>query len=191
MEFQTKIIEYYDRLINTIKELDIDEINRAMNLILKHYEDGTNIYVFGNGGSAATASHMVVDFNKGACEEVEKKFNFYCLNDNIPSITAIANDLSYDDIFYFQLKNKVKKSDLIIAISGSGNSKNIIKAVEYCKNVGCDIIGMTGYNGGKLKPLSTHSLHVNINDMQISEDLHMVFDHMIMKIFYEHLSGRE
>ena len=96
---------------------------------------------------------------------------------------AIANDMSYDDIFYYQLKDVIKKVDLIIAISGSGNSKNVIKACEYAQSMGAKVVGLTGYDGGKLKELADYAMHVPVDDMQIAEDLHMVFDHMMMRVF--------
>jgi len=177
------IRNYLNREIEVIKRLDIDEIHAAMNAIWEAYEREAVIYIFGNGGSAATASHFVCDFNKGICEKKEKKFNLICLNDNTPMITAIANDISYEDVFYFQLYNKLKPSDLIIGISGSGNSRNVIKAVEYAKQIGTPVIGITGYHGGKLKQLADYHMDVMEDDMQISEDIHMIFDHMMYHVF--------
>jgi D-sedoheptulose 7-phosphate isomerase len=191
VDFKKDIGEYYDREIEVIKHLDKKELNKAMNCLLSHYENETNIYVFGNGGSSATASHMVCDFNKGASGEVQKRFRFICLNDNIPSLMAVANDIDFEDVFYFQLENKLSKEDLILAISGSGNSHNVIKAVTYAKKIGCDIIGMTGYDGGKLDKVSDYHLHVPADDMQITEDLHMGFDHMMMQIFWKYLLKKE
>jgi len=191
VDFKKDIEEYYDREIEVIKRLDKYELNKAMNCLLSHYENEANVYVFGNGGSAATASHMVCDFNKGASGEVQKRFRFICLNDNIPSLMAIANDVDFDDVFYFQLENKLRKEDLILAISGSGNSHNVIKAVSYAKKIGCEVVGMTGYDGGKLDKMSDYHLHVPADDMQITEDLHMGFDHMIMQIFWKYLLKKE
>lgn len=188
MDFKKEIKTYYASLVDTIQKLDVDELNDVMNVILAHYKKGSNIYVFGNGGSSATASHMMVDFNKGACLNAEEKFNFHCLNDNIPTLMAIANDLSFDDVFSYQLQNRLTKNDLVIAISGSGNSKNIIKAVEYAKSVSCQVIGITGYDGGKLLVLADYHMHAPINNMQIVEDVHMSFDHMMMHIFAHLLS---
>lgn len=186
MEKQIK--QYFDRLSTTISELNIEEISEAVNAIREAYEREATIYIFGNGGSAATASHFVCDFNKGISENLDKKFNLVCLSDNTPIVTAIANDISYDDIFYFQLKNKLKADDLIIAISGSGNSKNVIKAVEYAKEIGTEVVGITGYSGGKLKELSDYYMHVNIDDMQITEDIHMAFDHMMYRVLTDEFS---
>jgi len=184
MDFTKAIKDYYDRETRVINNLNLDELNKAMNAIYETYKKGGMIYVCGNGGSAATASHMQNDFNKGISEYVEQKFNFYCLNDNVATIMAVANDIGYEEIFRFQLLNKIKKNDLFIGISGSGNSKNVLNAAEYAKEQGIPVIGVTGYNGGKLKKLADYRMHVDENDMQIAEDVHMTFDHMMMKIFH-------
>lgn len=178
-EQKNLIKSYFDREIEVIKRLNIDDINAAVQAIWTAYEREATIYIFGNGGSAATASHFVCDFNKGISEKKEKKFNFVCLNDNYPQLMAIANDISYDEVFRFPLINKLKPTDLVIGISGSGNSKNVIRAVEYAKEIGAPIVGITGYHGGKLKELADYHMDVMEDDMQISEDLHMVFDHMM------------
>lgn len=191
MDYREKIAEYIELERSVLKKLDADAINDAMNLIMEAYEEKKKIYIFGNGGSSATASHYQNDFNKGISEYVEKKFNFVCLNDNMATIMAIANDIGFEEVFRFQLRNKLEEGDLILAISGSGNSKNVINAVEYAKECGNKVIGMTGYNGGKLKELSDISLHADVNSMQVTEDIHMIFDHMIMSIFYGTLCGRE
>lgn len=191
MDYREKITEYIELERGVLKNLDIEAINNAMNLIMEAYEARKNIYIFGNGGSSATASHYQNDFNKGISEYVEKKFNFICLNDNMATVMAIANDIGFEEVFRFQLRNKLEDGDIIIAISGSGNSKNVINAVEYAKEQGNKIIGMTGYQGGKLKELSDISLHVNVNSMQVTEDIHMMFDHLIMSIFYGTLCGKE
>lgn len=183
-----QIKAYFEREKEVINNLNYDEIAVAVEAIKAAYEREATIYVFGNGGSAATASHFVCDFNKGICEKLDKKFNLICLSDNTPIITAIANDISYDDVFYFQLKNKLKPDDLILAISGSGNSKNVIKAVEYAREVGTKVVGITGYSGGKLKELSDYRMHVNVDDMQITEDVHMAFDHMMYRVLTDILT---
>ena len=178
-EQKNLIKSYFDREIETIKKLDINAINEAVSAIWSAYEREATIYIFGNGGSAATASHFVCDFNKGISENKDKKFNLICLSDNIPTRTAIANDVSYDEVFRYQLLNKLKPTDLVIGISGSGNSKNVINAVEYAKEIGTPVVGITGYNGGKLKMLADYHMDANIDDMQISEDIHMILDHMM------------
>lgn len=190
MDYTKAIREYIDLEKEVISKLDVAAINDAMNLIMKAYEANKKIYIFGNGGSSATASHYQNDFNKGISEYVEKKFNFTCLNDNMATIMAIANDIGFEEVFRFQLRNKLEEGDIVIAISGSGNSKNVINAVEYAKEQGNQIIGLTGYTGGKLKELSDISLHADVMSMQVTEDVHMMFDHLIMSIFYNTLCGK-
>ena len=185
------IEKYIEDEKKVLDMLDRNEINKALNLLDECLKNDSNIYVFGNGGSSATASHYVNDFNKGISEFTEKKFRFQCLNDNVPTVMAIANDIGFEEIFRFQLNGKITEKDVIIAISGSGNSKNVLNAVEYAKSVGCKIIGLTGFNGGKLKGLSDISLHAPINRMQITEDIHMFFDHLMMSIFYKTMCNKE
>lgn len=191
LDFKKAITEYYEREIAAIKRFNLDEINEAMNAILDTYENGGTIYVCGNGGSASTASHMQNDFNKGISEYTEKKFNFYCLNDNVSTMMAVANDIGYEEVFRFPLLNKITNKDLFVGISGSGNSKNVLNAAEYAKESGAKVVGITGYSGGKLKDLADYKMHVDEMDMQIAEDLHMTFDHMMMKIFYNFLTKNE
>ena len=189
MDYKALINEYLEHEVNTIRALDIDAINTALNMILEAFEGENTIYVFGNGGSSATASHIQNDFNKGVSEHTQKKFNFLCLNDNIATMMAVANDIGFEEVFKFQLEGHLKKGDLVVAISGSGNSPNVIKAVQYAKSLGHKIIGLTGFSGGKLKAMSDVSLHAPVNSMQVTEDIHMVFDHLMMSIFYKTLGG--
>lgn len=191
VDFKNAIKEYYEREIECIKRFNLDDFNEAMNAILDTYENGGMIYVCGNGGSASTASHMQNDFNKGISEYVDKKFNFYCLSDNVSTMMAVANDIGYEEVFRFPLINKITDKDLFIGISGSGNSKNVINAAEYAKECGAKVLGITGYSGGKLKEVADYRMHVDENDMQIAEDLHMTFDHMMMKILYNYLTKGE
>lgn len=191
MDFKKAIREYYEREIEVINNLNLEEINKAMNAIYDTYNNGGTIYVCGNGGSASTASHMQNDFNKGISEYVEKKFKFYCLNDNVSTMMAVANDIGYEEVFRFPLINNITKNDMFIGISGSGNSKNVLNAAEYAKECGAKVLGITGYTGGKLKEMADYVMHADIMDMQIAEDLHMTFDHMMMKIFYNLLTKNE
>lgn len=190
MDFRNDINDYISLEIETLKKLDVDAINEALNLLMETAKKHKRIYVFGNGGSSATASHIQNDFGKGVSEYVEDKFRFQCLNDNVPTVMAIANDIGFEEIFRFQLKGVIEPGDVVIAISGSGNSANVINAVEYAKEQGNKIIGMTGFSGGKLKELSDISLHAPINSMQVTEDIHMIFDHLMMSMLYQHLCGK-
>lgn len=182
MSFVTEIERYLNKLTETIGKLDRDQIDSAMNALMEAYDSGGRVFVFGNGGSAATASHFACDFNKGVSIHLEKKFEFVCLNDNVPTVLAIANDHGYENVFLLQLEKRLRMNDVILAISGSGNSKNMIRAAEYAKKNGNKIISLTGYDGGALLKLSDHPIHVNVNDMQKVEDVHMILDHLMSQI---------
>lgn len=185
-----KLIEEYLILeTEVLKQLAVEEIEKALYTLEQAMEHEKTIYIFGNGGSSATASHFQNDFNKGISEHTVKKFRFVCLNDNVPTVMAIANDIGFEEIFKFQLEGKLQKEDVIVAISGSGNSANVINAVLYAKKIGSTVIGLTGYSGGKLKELCDISLHVPIQSMQITEDVHMIFDHLMMSVFYKTMCG--
>ncbi|WWR14896.1 SIS domain-containing protein [Lachnospiraceae bacterium JLR.KK008] len=185
------IKEYIKLEKDTLDGLDVDAINAAMNLIMEAYEGEHTIYIFGNGGSSATASHYQNDFNKGISEYVDVKFRFQCLNDNVSTIMAIANDIGFEEVFRFQLMGRLEPGDIIIAISGSGNSSNVIHAVEYAKEQGNKVIGMTGFDGGRLHALADVALHVNAMSMQITEDVHMIYDHMIMAVLSQTLCSEK
>ena len=184
--FIPNIQNYFQTLKATSDKIDVEDLNNLMNLLLSAQDQGKQVFVFGNGGSAATASHYVCDFNKGLSYGKEKRFKFICLNDNLPTMMAYANDMSYDDIFWEPLKNYFQPGDFVIGISGSGNSKNVLKAVEWAGENGGVTIGLTGYDGGKLKQIADHGVHIPVNDMQITEDLHMVLDHCIMSVLTNH-----
>ena len=146
MILQDKIKQYYEKEIEAIRQLDHEDIERAVMTIIRAYQREATIYIFGNGGSGATASHFVCDFNKEVSGALDRKFHFVCLNDNIPTILAIANDIAYEEIFAFQLKGRLKPSDLVIAVSGSENrdegafftGMTVREHVEYYISLGLD-----------------------------------------------------
>lgn len=180
MDYKNMLQTYLDREIEVIRSLDLDDINKVMNILESARVEERHIFTCGNGGSAATASHYCGDFNKGISENLEIKYKFECLSDNIPTMMAVANDIGYEEIFRASLKNKFKKGDILIGISGTGNSMNVINAMEYAKKAGGIAIAIVGYDGGKMKQMADYCIHVNINDMQISEDIHMILDHVMM-----------
>ncbi len=182
MNYINEICAYFEREKATLDAICKEDLNTLMNLLMEAREYGKNIFIMGNGGSAATASHYVCDFNKGISLGKEKMFKFICLNDNIPTMLAYANDLSYADVFVGPLKNFMQAGDIVIGISGSGNSENVVRAIQYANEHGGVTVGLTGYTGGKMKQISRYNVHVPVNDMQITEDLHMVLDHCMMKI---------
>jgi D-sedoheptulose 7-phosphate isomerase len=182
-------LNYIDELKEAAYNISLQKLKDTVNLILTAFEREQQIFIMGNGGSGATASHFACDINKGACFGLKKRFKVICLNDNIPTMLAYANDVSYSDIFVEQLKNFIKPGDLVIGISGSGNSENVLKAIDYANENGTKTIGLTGFDGGKLAKLAKIALVIPINDMQKVEDIHLILSHMIMKIVYKKLNG--
>lgn len=180
MKWADKIYDYVNKEVELLNTMDKEVIEETINALLEAYESESTIYVFGNGGSASTASHMANDFNKGISEHTEKKFRVCCLNDNVSTVLAIANDISYEDIFSFQLKNKMKPGDVVIGISGSGNSENVIRALKYAKTEGAKTIGWVGFDGGTVSKISDIVFHVPIHNMQIVEDFHLILNHLMM-----------
>ena len=177
-----EIRHYRDMVIDSLLKVDMQNIVHVVQILLQARKDKKTVFVFGNGGSGATASHFVGDLTKSLSYLYEKKFKAICLNDNIPGLMAYANDISYEEIFVEPLKNFVERGDVVIGISGSGNSKNVIKALEYANLVGATTIAFCGFNGGYIKQLAGLSVHVPINDMEIVEDIHMSFFHSIKRV---------
>lgn len=179
MSYQVLAENYFASLINTLKLIDVSELVRAINAIELAVSNGQTIYVMGNGGSLSTASHMQSDLGNTVYQLKGKRIKVHCLSDNVATITAIANDYSYDLIYVRQLQGLLNNGDIVIAVSGSGNSKNIINAVMYAKSVHANVIAMTGYDGGEVKRIADLNLNVPIDNMQISEDIHLLFNHLI------------
>jgi D-sedoheptulose 7-phosphate isomerase len=175
------IANYLTEHNRIISSLDIDEINNAIELILETIENGGRVATCGNGGSATTASHYITDWNKMYFTHTRKKFDGICLSDNIGLMTAYANDLSYNDVFSEQVKYLLQPNDLLITISGSGNSANVLKATHVANNLNVKTLSICGYDGGQLKNISKHSVWVKSFDMQICEDAHVLFGHIVMK----------
>jgi len=178
MTYKDKIREYIDSLVAVLQKININEINQFIEILEQASKEGRNIFIFGNGGSGATASHTICDFNKGLSCNRDRRFKMTCLNDNIFTMMAYANDISYEDIFVEPLKNFLKPKDVVIGISGSGDSTNIIKAIEYANEHRALTVGLCGYDGGKLKQASQVVVHAKINDMQKAEDIHMIITHI-------------
>lgn len=179
-------IDYLEDLKKALAGLDIPAIQRAVAWIKEARDADRTIYVCGNGGSASIASHLVVDMLKGASYGREHRFKIIGLTDCIETITAYGNDVNYECIFAEQLKNFAKKGDVLIAISGSGDSRNILSAVEYAKSVGCRTIGLTRAGGGALKEMADLALPVPDSHMGRLEDGFMVMAHIIAYAFMEH-----
>ena len=176
------ISDYVDLEMRTLERFDKQAAAEVLGAILRAYEAEGTIYVCGNGGSASTASHMANDFNKGISEYVQKKFRFYSLTDNVATMLSIANDISYDEMFRFQLRGRLRKEDLVIGISGSGNSMNIVNALTYAREQGVQTVAVCGYSGGRIKEIADVAFHVDINNMQIVEDVHLILNHLLMNV---------
>lgn len=189
MDYRKDIIEYIELEREVLSKLDVNALNEAMQLIEEAYRNRKKIYIFGNGGSSATASHYQNDFNKGLSETLETKFEFVCLNNDTATLMAIANDMGFEEVFRYQLQGRIRDGDLVIALSGSGNSANIMNAVRYARKQGNKVIGLTGIKGGKLMAEADVSLHVPVNSMQVTEDVHMIFDHLMVSVFYKYMCG--
>jgi len=181
MGFQEVARQYLNGLNGLLDGFDTEAFDRIVNTTLDAYSDETAIFIMGNGGSASTASHFACDINKGCCLNLDKKFKVICLNDNIPSLLAYANDLDYASVFVEPLKNFFRSGDLVIGISGSGDSENVLRAIRYASENGGKTIGLTGYSGGKLGRLVDIAYVAASDDMQKIEDVHMIIVHMIMQ----------
>ena len=186
------IDQYFTAVNSTLRSMEKSDISSFVRMLLDAYYHDQTVYVFGNGGSAATASHFCGDLIKGVSFGLEKRFKALCLNDNIPSMMAIANDSSYDDIFIEQLKNFLRPNDLVIGISGSGNSVNVVKALEYAKSHDARTIAVCGFKGGKIKQIADISIHSPVDDMEISEDVHnLVIVHCVKRMLTKELKTTE
>ncbi len=177
--------QYKSKLLNTIQTIPLDRVEEAILVLAEARAQGRAIFVCGNGGSAATASHFVCDMVKGASYGRPQRFRIQALTDGLPTITAYSNDLSYDHIFVEQLRNFAQPGDVLIAISGSGNSPNVLRAVEYANSAGCYTIGLSGRDGGQLAQLVRLSIHVPESHMGRIEDAHLHICHMIGYYFME------
>lgn len=187
---QEDIHNYFTGVNNALGSMDKRNIQNFVNLLLGAYSQDKNIYVFGNGGSGATASHFCGDLVMGVSCGLDKRFKAICLNDNIPAMMAIANDISFDDIFIEQLKNFLRPDDVVVGISGSGNSINVVKGLEYANSFGAKTVAICGYQGGKIKDIAQLSVHAAINDMEIAEDVHnLVIIHCIKRLLSKELKN--
>jgi len=183
--------DYLDRVCREVQRLDLAQVEAVSDLIEAAYHAGRFVFIAGNGGSGANASHLCEDLAKCTLRDFEsqKRLKVLSLTDNTAWIMAVANDISYDNIFLEQLKNLASPGDVLLAISGSGNSPNILKAVDWANRNGMTTVGITGFGGGKLKPLARLNLHAGIDDMGIVESLHQVVFHWIIDDLYRRISG--
>ena len=181
--------DYLAEETRTLGQLPLEAVRRVVEALRDAYELEQQMFVMGNGGSAATASHLACDINKGLGLGREKRFRMTCLNDNIPTMLAYANDISYREVFVEQLRNFVRPDDVVIGISCSGNSENVVKAVEFANARGAGSIGITGFDGGRLAKVARIPLVVPSRDMQVIEDVHLIVCHMLFRLLEKTLDA--
>jgi D-sedoheptulose 7-phosphate isomerase len=178
--------QYFDRLQAEICRLDQAEIQHLADLLYDAWEKSRFVFICGNGGSACSASHLCEDLGKGTLpeaalrDETRRRLKVLSLTDNVGWLTALGNDCGYDQIFVQQLMNFGQAGDLLIAISGSGNSPNVLTAVDWANRHGLTTFGMTGFGGGKLKQMQTAGIHVPLDDMGMVESLHGCVIHWVI-----------
>ena len=176
---------YRDQLHEAIRQIDLDQVNTAIEWFAEARHHDRAIFTAGNGGSASTASHFVCDIVKGASYQKDSRFRIMALTDNLATITAYSNDVSYNSVFTEQLKNFAKPDDVFMAISGSGNSPSVVEAMEYANSIGCKTIALTGRNGGKLGKIAQLNILAPEPHMGRIEDAHLIVCHMIAYYFME------
>lgn len=183
--------EYFEELQRVLGGLPHEAIDQLASTLVRAYESGRMVYLFGNGGSASLASHLACDLGKGTAYcNGGKRFRVLALTDNLPTLTAWANDFSYDDVFSEQLRNFVQPEDVAFGISGSGRSKNVLNALHLAREAGATTIGMSGFQGGEMKVLCNICVIIPSNNMQIIEDLHLATAHSIYRIVHSRITRR-
>lgn len=182
---------YTKKLITLIEEIDTGVVCEIVENLESVAQAGGRVYVIGNGGSAATASHMTNDLGvSGLGRRGLLSLDMISLADNTSVMTALANDVGYENVFYEQLRNRLCDNDLVIAFSCSGNSPNVIKAIKYAKAEGVKVVGVSGFDGGELMELADINFHVrtDVGDYGLVEDVHMILDHLIYSYYLQLMS---
>ncbi|MBP7829638.1 MAG: SIS domain-containing protein [Kiritimatiellae bacterium] len=182
--------QYLEIVIRAARRVDLRTVERFIDLLEAAYRDGRAVYFIGNGGSAANASHFAEDLSMGAMPDLEgKRFRVLSLTDNTSYITALANDKGFDRVFELQLRQFGQKGDLLVVISGSGNSPNVVRAAEYAKSIGMIVVALTGFDGGKMRALADLNVHVPHPNMCQSEAVHSILQHLVADLLKERLSA--
>ncbi|KAF7774121.1 hypothetical protein PCIT_a0517 [Pseudoalteromonas citrea] len=179
-------ITYVSSLTNTLEQLNTDALTLFVDTLLDMREQRGTLYLCGNGGSAANAIHLANDFTFGINPQ-GNALKVEALPANSSILTCLGNDIGYDNIFSHQLQVKAEQQDVLLVLSGSGNSQNIINAISYANNIGMTTIGILGFDGGKAKAMLDQPFHFDVQDMQISEDTQVIIGHILMKALYEEL----
>ncbi len=172
---------YFRKLSALVDSVDTELVDNAVEVIANTWHKRKQIITLGNGGSSLTALHFINDWNKSIFISSGQQFLGRSLVGNIGTIMSYANDLSFQEVFVQQLKNIMHPGDLVVAISGSGNSENVVRAVDYANKNEAVTLGLCGFDGGNLKKIAQHVLWVDANDMQLVEDVHSIFGHLVMQ----------
>ena len=182
---KNRVRKYINTLIEHLNNIDQNQITDVYEVLKEARDNGSTIFICGNGGTSATASHFTGDLIKGASYNKDKRFKVICLNDNIPALSAYSNDVSYEVAYVEQLKNFLQKGDVVIGISGSGNSINILNVINFANENSAKTVSIVGFENNKLQEISNYVIHANCNHMLMAEDIHMIFTHILTSLFME------
>ena len=174
-----RIQKYISHLQDVLERLKLDDVRQSIDVIMEAYYANKQIFVVGNGGSASTASHLACDLGKGTSVTGKPRFRVISLTDNVATMTAWSNDVAYEDVFVEQLKNLVNAGDVVIGISASGNSENVIRAMQHAADIGCNTIGWSGFGGGKLATICDVNVVVDSHQYGPVEDVHLILNHVL------------
>lgn len=191
MTIEADIRQYLDRLLTTLSGMPVDSIASLSEMLYRAYSDGKQVFVLGNGGSASTASHMAADLGKNTIGPNMRRFRIMSLNDNIPLLTALSNDLGYENVFAEQLQNLIQPGDMLIALTGSGNSLNVVRAVEYARSRSAQVAALLGCGGGSVAELADLSVLIDSSDYGVIEDAHVVVNHILVEHFRQRLAAEQ
>jgi D-sedoheptulose 7-phosphate isomerase len=179
---------YLDRLRAALDDLPRDRLSALSDTLMRAYRNNKQVFIVGNGGSSSTASHMAADLAKNTIGPNMKRFRIVSLNDNAAIVTALANDLGYENIFCEQLNNLIQAGDVLIVVSASGNSPNVLKAIDYARSRSAEVIGLLGFDGGEAAKLADNALIVHSDHYGVVEDVHLIINHILVDHFKSHLA---
>lgn len=179
---------YLDRLRAAIDDLPLDRLEQLGETLMRAYRNGKRVFVLGNGGSASTSSHMAADMAKNTISANMRRFRILSLNDNMAMMTALANDLRYENVFVEQLEHFIEPGDVLIAISGSGRSENVLRAMRYARGQSAEVVALLGFDGGPAVELADLAIVVSSDDYGVIEDVHLVINHILVESFRSRLN---
>lgn len=182
------VADYLERLSDSLREIHAEKVSELGDILYRAYHMGSSVFIVGNGGSASTASHMAADLAKNTIGPHMTRFRVLSLNDNMSLVTALANDDGYENVFREQLVNLIRPSDVLIAISASGNSPNVLRAIEYATSRHAQTVGLLGFDGGRALDLVDHAIHVRSQDYGVIEDAHLILNHILVEYFQRRLA---